>query len=101
MGSNCPDVADVTVMSQSGTTVSGFIQLCLVSDQCSAMCTGGSTGSETTFTGTVTGNCISVTSTDGTWSGQGIANGNNMQFTMHTTAQNCYGAKTQTVNLGH
>jgi len=100
-GNNCPDVAIITVTSQSGSTVSGFLQLCVESGQCGEMCVGGSTSPETTFSGTVSGNCIDVTSTDGTWSGRGTANGNNMEFTITSTAQNCFGARSQTVTLGH
>jgi len=98
--SNCPDVADLDIASQSGSSVTGYITLCTGSGACPAFCNAGA-NSENSFTGTASGDCLQLTSTDGTWSAQGILNGNNMQFTISSSSGNCFGAQTQTVTLGH
>lgn len=99
-GSNCPDVGDLSVTSQNGANVSGFLILCIGNGSCTSFCSAGA-DSENSFTGTVSGNCINLTSTDGTWSASGVANGNNMALTISSDSANCFGAQTRSVNVGH
>ncbi len=98
--SNCPDVAELDVSSQAGSAVSGSITLCMGNGACPMLC-DASANSENSFTGTVSGNCVDLSSTDATWSAHGAVNGNTMQFTIHSSSGNCYGAQSQTVTLGH
>jgi hypothetical protein len=98
--SNCPDVAELDITSQAESTVSGSITLCTGTGACPMLCDAGA-NSENSFTGTVSGNCIDLSSTDGTWAAHGIVTGNTMQFTINSGAGNCYGAQSRTVTLGH
>jgi hypothetical protein len=98
--SNCPDVAVLDITSQAGSTVAGSIALCTGTGSCPGLCSA-SADAENSFTGTASGNCIDLSSTDGTWTAHGTSNGNNMQFTINSTAGNCYGAQSRTVTLGH
>ena len=98
-GNNCPDTGTLSVKSQNGTDLSGFLILCIGNNSCQSFCYA-SQNTENAFTGTVSGNCINLTSTDGTWSAHGVANGNNMTFTIATGSSNCLGAQTKTVTLG-
>ncbi len=98
--STCPDVAELDVASQAAGNVSGSITLCTGTGSCPMLC-NASANSENSFTGTVSGNCIDLRSTDGTWTAHGATNGNTMQFTINSTSGNCYGAQSQTVMLGH
>jgi len=99
-GSGCPDVGDLSVTSQDASSVSGFLILCVGNGSCTSFCMAGA-NSENSFTGTVSGNCINLTSTDGTWSASGVANGNNMSLTISSDSANCFGAQSRTVNVGH
>jgi hypothetical protein len=96
----CGNPAGLYVTSQSGSAVAGFIMICSGNGSCQDFCMAGA-DSDNSFTGTVSGNCLNVESNDGTWSASGAANGNNMQITVSSTASNCFGAQSQTVNVGH
>jgi hypothetical protein len=97
---SCGNPAGLDVTYQSGSSVSGSILLCSGNGACPMLC-DASANTENSFTGTVSGNCININGTDGTWSASGVANGNNMQITITSTAGNCFGAQTQTVTVGH
>jgi len=99
-GNNCPDVGELVVETQTGSAVTGFVIICIGNGSCTSFCIA-SDNSENSFTGTVSGNCIDLTSNDLTWTAQGIATGNNMQFTIRSNASNCFGVQTRTITLGH
>jgi hypothetical protein len=95
------DVAELWVNSQTETSVTGNIIICVGDGTCTAFCDATEGGnSETAFTGSVSGDCIHLTSTDGTWSASGSVNGNNMALTLTTNSSNCFGSGTKKVALG-
>jgi predicted small secreted protein len=96
----CSNPGALDVITQSGASISGYIMLCSGNGSCPSFCIVGA-NNENSFTGAVSGSCISVRSNDGTWSASGRVTGNSMQITVTSTSANCFGAQTQTASLGH